>query len=65
MDSGVLLLWLQKALRSPGLEPYSSRDIKPGSLGEPEAEALPLEGRWPVWCCKGCCRCGCGPGGGG
>ena len=45
MDSGVLLLWLQKALRSPGLEPYSSRDIKPGSLGEPEAEALPLEGR--------------------
>lgn len=30
---------------SAGLEPNSSHDIKPASLGEPEKDALQLEGR--------------------
>ena len=47
-DSGVLLPKVSGSLRSrasAGLEPYSSHDIKPASLGEPEKEALQLEGR--------------------
>lgn len=38
-ESGVLLL-TRKYLRSPGLEPYSSDEIKPPSLGEPHTEEL-------------------------
>lgn len=47
-DSGVLLQRVSGSLRSlasAGLEPYSSHDINPASLGEPEKEALQLEGR--------------------
>lgn len=43
-ESGVLLL-TRKYLRSPGLEPYSSDEIKPPSLGDPHTE---LEGRVKV-----------------
>lgn len=48
MDSGVLLRRVSGGLRSrasAGLELYSSHDIKPASVGEPEKEALQLEGR--------------------
>lgn len=48
MDSGVLLRRVRDSLRSlasAGLDPYSSDDMKPASLGEPEKEALQLEGR--------------------
>jgi hypothetical protein len=31
--------------RAAGLEPYSSQEMKPPSLGEPETDALQLEGR--------------------
>lgn len=33
---------------SPGLEPHSSQEMKPASLGEPEMEAVQLEGRGPL-----------------
>lgn len=48
MDSGVLLRTDRgnlTSLMSAGLEPYSSQDMKPASLGDPEKEALQLEGR--------------------
>lgn len=48
MDSGVLLRNVRGNLisrMSAGLEPYSSQDMNPASLGEPEKEALQLEGR--------------------
>lgn len=47
-DSGVLLRKVSSNLgsrASAGLEPYSSLDMKPASLGEPEKEAVQLEGR--------------------
>lgn len=47
-DSGVLLRFDAKRCRiSPGLEPHSSQEMKPASLGEPEMEAVQLEGRGP------------------
>lgn len=36
-----------RSRESAGLDPYSSHDIKPASLGEPEKDALQLEGRGP------------------
>lgn len=45
-ESGVPLRQLKYArAKSPGLELYSSKDMKPGSLGDPAADALQLEGR--------------------
>lgn len=38
-ESGVLLL-TRKYLKSPGLEPYSSEEINPPSLGEPQTDEL-------------------------
>lgn len=41
-ESGVTLR--KELLKSHGLDPYSSEEIKPPSLGEPETEALDLRG---------------------
>lgn len=43
-DEGVLLRLDALYFASPGLDPYSSHDRKPVSLGDPETEPLQLEG---------------------
>lgn len=45
-DSGVLHRFaIERCRTSPGLEPHSSQEMKPASMGEPEMDAVQLEGR--------------------